>query len=141
LKKALGVATALAAAASWGAIYALVEQAMERMSPMAAIIVVYFAGSLLMLPAVPFYLDEISSCLKSAAFGPLALTVLLTVVAELLVFSSIKMLGGTEAGIIEITYPIFTAIILYAILGKSLTASTIAGGALVMVGIAVMTIF
>jgi hypothetical protein len=111
------------------------------MSPMAAIIVVYFAGSLLMLPAVPFYLDEISSCLKSAAFGPLALTVLLTVVAELLVFSSIKMLGGTEAGIIEITYPIFTAIILYAILGKSLTASTIAGGALVMVGIAVMTIF
>ena len=141
MKKALGFVVALAAAASWGAIYALVEQAMEQMSPMAAIIVIYFAGSLLMLPVVPFYLDEISSCLKSADLSPLVLTVLLTVVAELLIFSSIKMLGGTEAGIIEITYPIFTALILYVTLGKSLTASTLIGGALALIGIAVMTIF
>ena len=94
-----------------------------------------------MLPAVPFYLNEISSCLKSAAFGPLALTILLTVIAELLIFWSIKMLGGIEAGLIEITYPIFTAIILYAALGKSLTASTIVGGLLALIGVTVMTIF
>lgn len=141
MKKALGVAAALAAAATWGTIYALVEQAMEQMNPVAAIIVIYFAGSLLMLPAVPFYLNEISSCLKSAAFGPLALTILLTVIAELLIFWSIKMLGGIEAGLIEITYPIFTAIILYAALGKSLTASTIVGGLLALIGVTVMTIF
>lgn len=141
MRKALGTLVALGAAASWGLVYAFVDRVLEHMSPVASIMVFYFAGSLLLLPILPFYIDEIGREISSTPLPLLLLAFVATLAAEVLIFWSIKLLGGTEAGLIEITYPIFTALILYAMFGKTLTTSTMVGGALALLGITVMSIF
>lgn len=141
MKKALGTLVALGAAASWGVVYAFLDRVLEHLSPVASIIIFYFAGSLLLLPILPLYLDEISHEIRSAPIHLLLLAFAATLIGELLIFWSIKLLGGTEAGLIEITYPIFTALILYVMFGKTLTTATVIGGALALLGIAIMSIF
>ncbi len=56
-------------------------------------------------------------------------------VADILIMWSIYLLGGTEAGLIEVSYPLWTAIFSYLWYKKSLPTTSILGGILIMLGI------
>jgi drug/metabolite transporter (DMT)-like permease len=141
MKKNLGFIIALLAAISWGWIYAYTEKIVERLSPVSTMIVFYYLGSLLMIPLLPFYFKEITSETSSISSLPFVVTIIATILAEFLIIWSIKLLGGVEAGLIEISYPLFTAIFLFLIANKTPDISSIIGGIFVFIGISILTIF
>ena len=60
--------------------------------------------------------------------------------AEFCIMWSIALLGGTDAGLIEVSYPLWTALFAYLVYDKTPTTGTLVGGLLIMAGIAVIAV-
>lgn len=133
----LGMAVATVAALGWGYVYATMQEMTERMSPIAAMTAYYLFGSILLLPFLFTRWKEIVGGISAdrIVFVSSASAVMLS---EFTILWSVSLLGGTAAGIIEVSYPVWTAIFLYLILGEMPTLGTIIGGIMILSGIAVI---
>lgn len=107
------------------------------MSPIAAMTAYYLFGSILLLPFLFTRWKEIVGGISAdrIVFVSSASAVMLS---EFTILWSVSLLGGTAAGIIEVSYPVWTAIFLYLILGEMPTLGTIIGGIMILSGIAVI---
>ena len=136
----LGVIVATVAAIGWGYVYATMQQLTDRMSPLAAMTAYYVYGGILLLPVFVLRWGEIQSGIVADP-RTFVLSASAVMVAEFAILWSVSLLGGADAGLIEVSYPVWTALFLYLILGERPTLGTLVGGAMVLGGVAVIARF
>lgn len=131
-------ALALLAAVLWGCHYALSGRALQTLSP-AALMVVLSACQLVIFSGVVLA-SGTARQLAPRALGPLAwqlaAIVALSAAANWCVGASIQGRNATLAGLVEMTYPLFTAAFAFLLFREiHVSPTSAAGGALVVVGL------
>lgn len=129
--------TALAAAIIWGLDYPLSEQALRRVS----LATVLAATTVPFVIALPFLWTLIADDLRRLAAAswperlPLLLPPLTTLTASVLLFVSIRSANAAVAGLIEITYPQFVALLAWLLFRQhELNPGVALGGLLILAG-------
>lgn len=135
----LGVLIALIASIAWGYVYTAKDSLVKSMSPISLMAAFYLAGAVLFLPVVYYNRADLTQGLSSHA-GEFVTTLAVVILAETCIVWSVSLLGGAEAALIEVSYPIWTVAILYMFKDKVPSTSTLVGGALIMVGISVLSL-
>jgi len=98
-----GVLISLAAACAWGLLYAQVQW-LDRTLPSSSLLAAaYVAGAVILSPVVVTQSLPIMRTIRKHPRYFLS-CLLSLLVAELLIFYSIHLLGGTEASLIEVRY-------------------------------------
>jgi len=124
-------------AVCWG-IYSVVgKTALARFSPVNATLYATVTGTLFLLP---FAMAErgwnsLSAAPLGSWIGTLYLAVFGTVLAFVFFYEGVKRIGAARATTFAFLVPIFGVVSSVIMLGERLTASTVAGGALVMLGL------
>ena len=132
--KYLGIIISTLAAITWGFVYANTEKVLEKMSPISSVALFYYLGAIILLP---FLLSHRQDMIQGALLAPkeLIFTTVMILLAEFFIMWSISLLGGTEAALIEVSYPIWTAIFLYFLSGKEISFNTFIGGIFIFTGV------
>jgi drug/metabolite transporter (DMT)-like permease len=136
----IGYVVATAAAIMWGFVYAASEKLLDRMSPISAFATFYYAGAILLLPAIVTHREDMVNGIIAAP-REYVFSVIGIMLAEFFIMWSIKLLGGTEAALVEVTYPLWTALFAFLLYQQRVSFSTIIGGSFIMFGLAVMSFF
>lgn len=129
---------ALGASVLWGLAYALSENLMKQAIHPSLILLTYtvlgtVGYGLYMYLFVPSPLAP----LQQTGWSNLLMIALLYMVANLMVFTSISLVGSaTLASLIEISYPLFTALFVWILYKQnSLNGYTLLGALLMLVGV------
>ena len=138
-----GIVFAFGAAVAWGLVYVISDKVLENVSPTTLLFV---TGILTTALLVPFLLTghvEFRSVMTSTrpVLALIAVAVILTVIANFFILSSIDRLGATPAALIEIAYPLFTALFAVLLFRTVPSWGLIVGGLLVIAGAAVIIRF
>lgn len=135
--KNLGMVIALGAAVAWGYVYATTQEVVERLPPIATLAMLYWLGAIVLLPVSFWYGADIA---RDVATNPasVATTIASVIVAEFLIIWSISLLGGVEAGLVEITYPVWTMMFLWLLKDQKPSMETLVGALLVGAGLLVI---
>ena len=132
---------AVAAAIVWGLSYVLTEQLLKNIS-LAAVILWGSVGSMMFATCLGFATGSFKQDRQVLVRGGKEMWLLLAfvatyIVANLLIVLSIKAKNATMAGMIEITYPLFTVFFAWLLFRESqLTLGTLLGTGLIMAGVA-----
>jgi len=130
----IGMLIALAAAVSWGFVYATTQEVVDRLPPIAALAMIYWLGAIALLPVALWHGPAIVADVVQNP-GPAAMLIISVVVAEFFIIWSIQLLGGVDAGLVEISYPLWTMLFLYLLKDQKPSVETIAGAVLVGAGL------
>ncbi|HEX2752406.1 MAG TPA: DMT family transporter [Alphaproteobacteria bacterium] len=132
---------AISAAVLWGLSYTMTEQVMKKLSAMSVMFFCSLGGALFALTAGlllgSFKRDW--QIIKTAGLELklLGACVAVVIVANVFILLSIKAKNATMAGMIEITYPLFTAIFAWVLFKEAqMTTGTLIGFMLIVVGVA-----
>jgi drug/metabolite transporter (DMT)-like permease len=137
---------AVAASVLWGISYALLGELLKKLS-MASIILYSAMASVLFAIALGLAKNSFSAdwqVLKEAGRETklLAISIVIYIAANLFIMLSINAKNATMAAMIEITYPLFTALFAWLLFRQvQFTAGTIAGAVLVLAGVACIYYF
>src|SRR4051812_41727007 len=127
---------AMTAAITWGLVYTLDQKILSSTSPAILLLVNSTVTALILAPVA--VMDHRSIVMLFKAGPPQSLLVvsslLLALMANLLIFSGIKLLGAPSASIIEIAYPFFVAIFSSLLLNGRLSLALVFGGMLIFLG-------
>jgi drug/metabolite transporter (DMT)-like permease len=134
-----GVLVAAAAGLLWGYVYATKDNLVQSVNPLGLLAAFYLAGAVVLAPVVFYFRHDLVRVATSSPqeFGTAVVGILL---AEFCIMWSVYLLGGTDAGLIEVSYPLWTALFAYLVYDKTPTTGTLVGGLLVMAGIAVIAV-
>jgi len=132
---------AIAAAVLWGLSYTMTEQVMKKLTPMTVMFFCSLGGVIFSLIAGhlrgSFKKDWSVIKASMTEVKLLAACVFIVMIANVFILLSIKAKNATMAGMIEITYPLFTALFAWALFKESqMTTSTFIGFALIVAGVA-----
>jgi len=132
-----GILVAATAGMLWGYVYATKDSLVQSIHPLGLMASFYLSGAVLLLPAAFWFREEITRVVTGnpQEFFTAIAGILL---AEMCIIWSISLLGGTDAGLIEVSYPLWTAFFAYFVYQKTPSTGTIVGGILVMAGILVI---
>jgi len=132
----LGIVYALGAAITWGLVYAIDQKILTSLSPVTLLFVHSILASIILLPFFLYNRESISSIqgLPKQIFVFVGITVVLAILANILIFSSIKILGSSTASIIEIAYPFFVVLFSYLIFKATPNIYFFIGGILIFIG-------
>lgn len=144
----LGVVAALASAVTFALYILLAENAVKRRDPVSLLALGFTFAAIFWAIVQPWwsfpteYLNDRAS-LDGALFdATLPVWVLLlgvvlvgTIVPFLLLLVALRHLSATRAGVTAMFEPVAGALVAYALLGESLTAAQLIGGAIVLAGI------
>jgi drug/metabolite transporter (DMT)-like permease len=133
----LGMLVALAAAVSWGFVYATTQEIVDRLPPIATLAMIYWLGAIALLPVAIWHGPAIVADVVQNP-GPTAMLLASVVVAEFFIIWSIQLLGGVDAGLIEISYPVWTMLFLFLLKNERPTLHTVLGALLVMLGLGIL---
>lgn len=132
---------AISAAVLWGLSYTMTEQVMKKLSAMTVMFFCSLGGVIFALTAglIIGSFKKDWQIIKTA--GPelklLGICVAVVMIANVFILLSIKAKNATMAGMIEITYPLFTAIFAWVLFRESqMTTGTLIGFVLIVVGVA-----
>lgn len=137
---------AISAAVLWGLSYILTEKLMKDIS-MASVLISAAIGSFLFSLCLGLGTGSFSSdwdiLKKTGAEAKLFIAcILVYIAANIFILLSIKAKNATMAGMIEISYPLFTALFAWLLFRESqATAGTFMGAALIIAGIACIYFF
>jgi drug/metabolite transporter (DMT)-like permease len=132
---------ALGAALVWGLHYPLIEQALQRVSLPAVLLLT----ALPMVLVAPFFARELGADWQTLAALPwrerlpILAVALTSLVATVLLFFAIDSKNATLASLIEISYPVFVAAFAFLLFRQEpLNTGALIGAALVFAGVAVI---
>ena len=133
---------ALASAVLWGIVYALNAYLLKYVSAFSleAILRVGLVAPALLMLFSNSVRSDISQIFKDKSLLLIVIAiVLLTVIANVLMFYAMKISGTPEATLVEISYPVFT-IIFSAVIFRTgaISISTVVAGVLIASGVAIM---
>ena len=132
---------AISAAILWGLSYTMTEQVMKKLSAMSVMFFCSLGGVIFALTAglILGSFKKDWEILKSAGTELKLLAVCVTVVmiANVFILLSIKAKNATMAGMIEITYPLFTALFAWVLFKEAqMTTGALIGFVLIIMGVA-----
>lgn len=124
------------AAICWGVVYALHHLALEKISPLKLLLYGGILDVVIIIPILLIKGESILSitALESKSLVYIAASMLVALVANILILYSIKNLGANTAAVLEISYPVFTAIVLFLLIGEKLDTRFLAGACLILIG-------
>lgn len=140
------IAYAMAASLFWGVSYTLSEQLMKKIS-IASVMLTASVGGLLFSLALGLagktFGGDLALVKKDESGAKLlAASVAVYVIANAFILLATKAKNATMAGMIEITYPLFTAIFAYILFREvQVNAGTLAGAGLIVAGVACIYYF
>lgn len=138
-----GYLYAIGAAVTWGLVYCVDQKVLRGASPFAFLFINYLISAILLLPVIFF--DRHSLVSLSSFSGKTWLLVfaslLLAILANFLIFSSIKILGASTASIFEIAYPFFVVIFSYFIFRSTPSIYFLLGALLIFSGASIIVMF
>ena len=132
----LGLAYAIGAAVTWGLVYTLDQKILSNVSPITLLFIDSLVTAVLMLPFVFFDNGSVKTLFSSGKTNLLlvAASLTLALVANFLIFSSIKILGSSTASIIEIAYPFFVVLFSFILFRSTPNMYFFMGGILIFIG-------
>jgi drug/metabolite transporter (DMT)-like permease len=137
---------ALGASAMWGLSYTLNGQVFKRISPISSLALgtvvtaIFMVVAAIVTGALKRDFTIVLSSKKLIAM--LVIQTVALILAELFICYSIAGKSAVLAGLIEISYPIFIALFTYLIFKEGIAnVGTLVGGALIFVGVAVVSYF
>lgn len=139
----LGYILAIGAAMTWGMVCTLDQKIMNKLSPMVLLFVSYIISLLVLLPLMFFEKGSFQSILQAGKthLGLLFISTLLTVLASILILSSVKILNASTASVLEISYPIWVIVFSYFLYRSHISWQFILGTLLVFSGVAIIIRF
>jgi len=137
--KPLGIIFAIGAAVAWGAVYALDQKILVKLSPLTLLIVSSIVTLVICIP-LSLWLEPqaMKSFLGSGKTVQVLLLVstILVIGANYLILSSVQKLGAATASILEISYPFFVVLFVALMFGSQVNASFWVGALLIFAGAA-----
>ncbi len=132
----IGYILAIGAAITWGMVYTLDQKIMDKLSPLSLLFVSYLISILVTLPLMFLEKGSFQSILNAGKnnLGLLLISTLLTVMANILILSSVKILNASAASILEISYPVFVVLFSYLLYKSVINWQFALGAALVLAG-------
>lgn len=137
---------AISAAAIWGLDYSLGEKIFEyKISPYSLLSIQLLCGALLFI-AISFR-THLATDLPVILHNKTLLWIIIAAIftfncGNLLIFLSIQAKNATIAGLIELSYPIFTIFFTWLLFRVShFNLSTIIGGLMIMAGIMIISLY
>lgn len=134
-----GILVATVAAIAWGYVYATKDNLVQSMNPLSLMAAFYLTGAVVLAPVAFFNRADMVNGVMANPWE-FATAVAGILIAETCIIWSISLLGGTEAGLVEVSYPLWTALALYLFYGKVPSTGTVIGGTLIMAGITVIAL-
>lgn len=138
-----GFAFALAAAVTWGLVYAIDQKLLTQTSPIALLFVDALITAAVLIPFIWVERGELRHLLQAGTgtMALLAISALLALLAGWFILAGIQLIGAAEASVIEIAYPFFVVLFSMILYGFEPTLPFIAGGFLIFAGASLITWF
>ena len=139
----IGFIYAIGAAITWGLLYVIDQKVLATTPPVIFMFVVFVMGAILLAPIV-FSQDVALASIFTLSKPRLLLilsSVILAILANYLILTSIQKLGASLASVFEISYPFFVFLFSFLIFGSELNAYVIAGALLIFAGSAIVMRF
>lgn len=136
----MGYFYAIAAAVVWGLVYAMDQKVLDKVSPHALLFVNSIFSLLYLVPFLLFHKNEWKT-LENLDRGNIkffAITLLCTLIANILIYLAIKELGSSRAAIFEIAYPFFVILFGVVLFREHINAYFIFGSILLFFGAAII---
>lgn len=138
-----GFAFALAAAVTWGLVYAIDQKLLAQTSPLTLLFLDSLITAAVLVPFIWFQAGELRHFFHAGTgtTGLLVLSALLAILAGWFILAGIQLIGAAEASVIEIAYPFFVVLFSIILYGFEPTMPFIAGGLLIFAGASLITWF
>jgi drug/metabolite transporter (DMT)-like permease len=135
----LGIIVATGAAVAWGLVYASTQDLVRNLNPASLWAMSFVCGGILLFPVALFNRTDIITGISMAPkeFVGYCFVILF---AKFLNVASISLLGGTNAGLIELSYPVWTAFFLWLMHNEKPSTGVYIGGTLILLGVGVIAI-
>lgn len=135
---------ALGAATSWGAAYALSEHVLKSVNVYVFVLVLHVLLSVMSLAAV-LVLTDAKAVWKPLAqlgvWGPTLVAVVFFFLGNILVYMAMQRYEVTSVTLIEMSSPLFTALVVWLVFGEmQVTPAIVAGGLLTFAGMALVVL-
>ncbi len=132
----IGFIFAIGAAVTWGLVYAIDQRILANISPIVLLFIDSVISAIILLPFVSFSDGSLKNVIVSGKASILLIlsSVVLAAVANLLIFSSIKLIGSPTASIIEIAYPFFVVLFTFLFFRSVPNIYFFLGGILIFAG-------
>lgn len=135
---------AIFAAILWGFNYALAEKILHSISPSTLLALEMIIGAILFTCISFFTTMKRDVEILTTDSGLLLLTIVeivIVLIASYFIAASINLKNATIAGIVELTYPIFTIIFTWFLFNQAhVNFSVIVGGLLIFIGVLVISL-
>lgn len=136
----MGYFYAVAAAVTWGFVYAIDQKILNKVSATSLLLIHSFFTIIVLLPIWFFYsagVKENFSLDKSSAWF-IAFSLVFTLIANLLIYVAIQHLGSSKATIFEIAYPFFVVIFSIFMFQAHVNGYFVLGALLLFIGSAII---
>lgn len=137
----LGVSYAIAAAAVWGLVYTIDEKVLHRISPTEFLFVGSVVSTIVLAPLLARSTMNALAPLDRSSLVLLLVTILLNILANFFIYSSIQHSSAAHASIFEISYPFFVTVFSMILLGTRLNAAFFVGSLLLFAGAIIIAKF
>lgn len=107
-----GFLFAIGAAISWGLVYAIDQKILYQTSVLTYLFISALLTVVLLLPFIIFDIHPIKNLISfgKANLILILVSLVLTIIADFFILSSVKILGASTASIFEIAYPFFVVL-------------------------------
>ena len=144
LEGSMWLVYAMIAAVFWGINYALAEKIGQSISLITMLGIEMLVGSIIALTIAYFTsmtTDFTILCSNSTVLRLVIIQVIIVTVASLFIVMSIQSKNATVAGLVEITYPLFTIIATWLLFQEHhLNVPILIGGGLIFLGVLLISV-
>jgi drug/metabolite transporter (DMT)-like permease len=134
--KRIGFLYSIAAAVTWGLVYAFDQRILSDLSPVTLLTIDAILTLIVIIPV--FFLQD--HHIREIASVPhrdwifIIVSLVLAVLANFLIYSGIKNVGANLASMIEIAYPLFVTLFCFILFRDKINAWVAVGGGLMIIG-------
>lgn len=138
-----GYLYAIGAAVTWGLVYTIDQRILRGVSPFALLSIDSLITALILLPVLFFDKDSLASLSGTTTKTWLLIiaSIILAALANILIFSSIKIIGASYASIFEIAYPFFVVLFSYFAFSAVPSLYFLLGAVFIFSGSAIIVFF
>ncbi len=138
-----GLVFAFGAALTWGLVYAVDQKILTELTPLTLLFVQSMVTVVVLAPFVIFEhgLFESVRTMSRTTTSFMGISLLLTIIANMLILYSIQSLGAATAAMLEITYPIFVVLATLILFGTFPSVYVLMGGTLILAGAMIVSYF
>lgn len=139
----VGIIFAIGSAMAWGIVYAIDQKILLELSPVALLFLYSLASAVMLAPFVflerGIWTSVVTLSRDTALF--VGLSLILSLIANVLILYAIQSLGAATASVLEITYPVFVVLTTLILFGTFPSVYVLLGGFIILIGAMVVTYF